>query len=116
MPENIEYEIYRRLDDTEKTKTYIIVINSDIGRMENLKLLGENLKKEYMSTTITNIFVYDDKLAADMFREDDENFMPNFYDNHFVASYCRNIYSKHHEFYIHLPKEEGGELKIAYSI
>jgi len=113
---SIEYEVYRILKDTEHIKTHVIVINSENVNMEDLKLLGEQLKEKYQSTNISAVFVFDEKQAADMLRDTDENYMPNFYDFHFVASYNRNIFTKYHRLFIHLPKEAGGELELFYPI
>jgi len=112
---NIEYEVYRILKDTAQIKTYVIVIDRKNSNIEDLKLLGDQLKKQYRSTDISFVLVFDDKMAADLLRDTDEN-LDNFYSNHFIASYNRNINTKYHRFFIHLPKEESGELEIFYPI
>jgi len=112
----IEYEVYRKLNDSEKIKTHAIVINPINRNMDRLKLLGSQLKDKYQSTDISAIFVFDDKKAADLLRDTDENYLASFYDNHFIATYNRNVNTKFHCFFIHLPKEEGGDYKENYPI
>jgi hypothetical protein len=112
----MEYEIYRKLNDSEKIKAHVIVIRPDNGNMEDLKILGNQLKEDYHSTNIAAVFVFDDKQAADLFRDTEPDYMASFYDNHFIASYNRNVNTKYHRFFIHLSKEEGGELEVFYPI
>ena len=112
----MEYEVYRIIKDTDRIKTHVLVVNPSNANMEDLKVLGERLKERYHSTDIVNVFIFDDQKAADLLRDTDPDYMPSFYDNHFIASYNRNVNSKYHRFFIHLPKEEGGEFEIFYPI
>jgi len=116
MSKKIEYEIYRKLKDTEQIKTHVIIIKPSNANIDDLKLLGDQLKEDYKSTYISAVFVFDEKLAADLLKDTDENYMPNFYSFHFVASFNRNVNTKYHRFFIHLPKEGGGELELFYPI
>ena len=110
----MEYEIYRKLRDLENLKTHIIIIKPADCNMESLKILGEQLKEKYQSVDIAAVFVFDDKKAADLFRDTDPDYLPNFFSFHFVASYNRNVNTGLNRFFIHLPKEEGGELEIMF--
>jgi hypothetical protein len=112
----IEYEVYRKLNDSEKVKSLAIVVNPINRKIDNIKLLGDQLKEKYQSTDISAVFIFDDKNAADLLRDTDENYLSSFFNNHFLATYNRNINTKFHRLFIHLPKEEGGELEVFYQI
>jgi len=114
LQDSIKYELYR-----EQELTRIIVVNPSDRNIDRLKILGQQLAHENYNKTIAFVCVFDDKKAADMIFDitsDWSKEQEEFYFNHFIASYNRNVYTKLNRFFIHLPESEGGEYEMKFHI
>ena len=109
IEKKVHYSVYREVGMTQ-----VIVINSSNRNIEYLKTLGQQLKEDNKLKNIAAVYVFDNEKAADLygkFEDFSSKKEEDFYDNHFIASYNRNIYTNYNRFFIHLPKNEGGELE-----
>ena len=108
----MDYENYRNVG---LTKIIVIkTVNRNVGDLEKLGLI---LKNENINDQFSFIYIFDDKKAADMFNDNSEwtKEQQDFYDNHFIASFNKNINTGLNRFFIHLPENDGGELIINYN-
>lgn len=99
----IQYENYRTVRSSK-----VIIISPENRNIDDLKLLGEQLKRENASASIAWVSVFDDRKAADLFGDtsDWSEDTEKFYENHFIASYNKNNNTKLDQFLIHFPENE----------
>jgi hypothetical protein len=93
----------------KRASTRVIVIRPENRNVDDLKILGRQLSRENSKETIALIFVYDNKMAANLFSQSTlSEEQEELHTLHFLGSYTKNNNNRLHEFKVYLSDNEGG--------
>ncbi|MFA5819705.1 MAG: hypothetical protein WC854_10570 [Bacteroidales bacterium] len=108
----IEYSIYQQWTIPNGGYSKLIVIDKKYKNREDLVSLIDKIKSDTKSDRNALIWVYDDEKAASMFKNINSLSETDvkYYDDHFLASYTRNINSGYHQVEI-MPEGLNGKIE-----
>ena len=92
----------------------VLLIDPVNRNIEDLKILGEQIKESAKDYSIAMVQVYDNLEAANLLGTDFPDSKMPFYKEHWIGTYTKNNSSKTNRWRIYLPDAEGGPLDITY--
>ncbi len=116
IPDIVNYETLEEWDISHGGKGRVLIINPKQSTNEELKKLGERLNYDNRNNGNAFAVVFNNKKAAGMYHKvsDLNNKDGAFYDQHFVATYNRNISAGFNEIQIRKDGLYGKSFNIKY--
>lgn len=101
----IVYEVY---DEWDLGK--VVIVSPEYFNENDMPLVGEKLRNDFGNESHAFIFVYDDKKAASMRKNDINQYSQSeqdYYFRHFIGQYTRNMDSDYNQFEIYYDTING---------